>query len=106
MATGLFINGYCYADADAITHLASQRPIGVQSGTTTYYSLYSHNGTNHLLDTYSSINNVTTLISSSTLTGFPVCDSDEKYIDTVIIGWSVVAVLVAAWGIKILQRAL
>lgn len=108
MATGYLVQGVCYASqSDAADAYFSAVPVALTAGPVTYRSYYEKvSGAWRLKTVALDSASVTTDVSNAVVVvpGFPSCDPTANYFDGLAVGWSVVALMVAAWGAAKVRR--
>lgn len=110
MASGFLFAGRCFAaSGDATAAYWAANPVYLTSANPVMTTV-TFSGSTWVMNRYNvAANNGTlSLVSSSqapSLT-FPPCDTSSSFNDGVLMGWGVVAAMVAAYGIKVLRRAI
>ena len=118
MATGYLSEGVCWASVMEATdaHFQSIPPSSLTVSTTTITYLHSYikqaNGTwNFVKQSYSSTGSPTLNYSVAMPTlNFYACtlpnSPSESFSDGLILGWGIVAAMVAAWAVKAMSKGL
>lgn len=110
MATGYLYKTQCFPTlADATAARWNEQDAGITAGTTSYIADVQWSGTAWVLKRY-------TLSSTGTLTlntttnlpalSFPTCDTSQNFTDGSLLGWGVVAAMVAAYAVKFIAQGL
>lgn len=107
MSAGFYVNGQCLDSTSAPAVFASIVPPAVAPGTTTYHSVVEPSGSGLALNTYATTPTETALYSSANYSSvLQPCDTTETFFDGVLIGWGIVAAMIAAWLFLQMRRAL
>ena len=110
MATGYLYKTQCFPTlADATSARWSDQEAGITSGTTSYLTDVQWSGTAWVLKRYTlntsgtlTLNTITNLPALS----FPSCDTTQNFTDGSLLGWGVVAAMVAAYAVKFIAQGL
>lgn len=110
MPAGHIVKGQCVdvaASADlyfsSLSPSANILPNG-SGGTDSYTGAFSKMGTSWYF--MASKNGTITGSTFMSAPSFATCDTTASFYDGLVIGWAVLAVMAAAWGITVLRRGL
>lgn len=103
--TGFLVGDKCYPDvttARDIYYGSAVPTVAPGPSGSSYFGVFTKDGGGWKFFSYQVANGTQTLVASSTYLSrtFPACDPSEGFTDGMLVGWGVLAAMLAAWGCR------
>lgn len=110
MATGYLFKDICYPTlAGATSAHWSDTPAAITAGSTSYLVDVSFNGSQWVAKRYTISSSGTLTLNTTTnlpAVAFETCDTQEKFMDGMTIGWGIAVAMVVAVALMQMKRGL